>query len=485
MMTQDKVISSMTWLGIGQIVSISIAFISNIILARLLSPDDFGYIGMLSIFLSISAIFVNGGFGMAIIQKENITNIDCTTVFWWNLFVSICCIFILFFAAPYIADFYGLPPLENILRVLSIDLFLTALAIVPTNIMKKCFHFKQLAVRTIVSCIIATTVCICCAFAGLGIWSLVVLNLLKSLIIAIMLWNMTDWRPTIQFSIESWKRLFGFGGMMLLSSIISSLYTNINGLLIGKFFSAGSLGYYIQAKKLEEVPTLSATSVINEVSFSAFSSVQNQMKVFISALRKNCICIAFLYFPIFLLAIDLAPYLIRLLFSEKWVPAVPYFQMLCASGIVFTLNSIYESSIKSLGKGSLYFISFSVNKFVGLCLILMGIPYGILGMLVGMLLANYLTLFVNMVINSYITGYHLIQQLKDIIVYLLYAVIALFCSHFVQSLPFENILLILFEIIIFFSVYLFLSHVTQLQGIKLFIDIIKKRYVNDKYTRKE
>lgn len=473
---QNKVIKGMAWSSVGQAAALSLSFISNIILARLLSPNDFGCIGMLAIFLTISSVFVNGGFGMALIQKKNATSIDYTTIFWWNLAISFFFVVLLFFAAPYIANFYHIPLLKDVLRVLSLELILTAIAIVPTNQLKKEFRFKQLAVRTIVSTSIALIVTIFLAFNGYGIWSLVAHNLVKALIIDMLLWRMTKWRPSIDFSVKAFKEMFGFGSMMLLSNLINTIYNNVNGLIIGRLFSASQMGFYSQARKLEEIPSLSLSAVINEVSFSAFSSIQDEKDRLLLALRKNIASLSFLCFPMFFLLIELGADLIPFLYGDKWISAVPYFRILCFSSMLYTITLVYESVIKALGKGKFFFALFTANRILGLIMIFMGIPFGVEGMLFGVVIASYCGFFMDMIANKKLVEYKFKLQIVDILpYYLLSACVMAFTRYTVGLIEIPSIIKLIIESVFYISVYLCLTKIFHLCGFNYVMQNILKR----------
>ena len=471
----------MAWSSVGQATALSLSFVSNIILARLLSPDDFGCIGMLTIFMTISSVFVNSGFGMALIQKKNTTAIDYTTIFWWNLIISIFFVLVLFFSAPYIAEFYHTPLLKNVLRVLSLELVLTAIAIVPTNQLKKEFRFKQLAIRTVVSTSISLVITVFMAFKGYGVWSLVAHNLIKALIIDFLLWGMTTWRPTLVFSVKAWKEMFSFGSMMLLSSLMNTIYNNVNGLIIGRVFSPTQMGHYAQARKLEEIPSLSLSAVINEVSFSAFSSIQDEKEKLLVILRKNITSLSFFCFPMFFLLVELGANLIPFLYGQKWMPAVPYFRILCLGSMLFSVTNVHESVIKALGKGNIYFTLFTANRVFGLLMILLGIRFGIEGMLWGMVVAAYFGLGVDMIANRKLMNYGIKLQLSDMLPYFAVSAIVMVLTHFtIGIVEMQSFLKLVLETLFFCVIYLAISKLLKLRGFEYAMHIILRRNVANK-----
>lgn len=471
---KSRAVSGMMWSGIGQLVSSGVTFVCNIVLARMLTPDDFGCIGMLAIFLAISAAFINGGFTMALIQKKDITDEDYTTIFWFNLAMSLFFVILLFFLAPSISSFYHLPLLKKVLRVQSLDLIICALQIVPISKFKREIRFKPLAMRNIISAVVATIAAVIMAYCGFGVWTLVYCTLLKSTVNTVLLWIMIDWRPTWHFSFKAWKELFNFGGMMLVASLVDTLYTNVNGLIIGRAFSPKDMGYYAQARKLEEVPSLVMSAVINEVSFSAFAKLQDQKEQLLAGLRYNVRSVAFLCFPLMAMLMSIGTPLFTLLYTEKWLASVPYFQILCLASMLYTLNGVNQSVIKALGKGTLYVVADIIKRVIGISLIFGGIAFGIKGMLWGMVLSTYISFAINGIINSRLTSYSFGMQIRDVLPYyilslglglLLMRIFPLFELNYIVSMGLQALL--------FIGLYLVLSYVFKLKGLFIYVDIIK------------
>ncbi|MFA5528140.1 MAG: lipopolysaccharide biosynthesis protein, partial [Peptostreptococcales bacterium] len=326
---KQRTIIGMIWSSIGKFGTLGLSFISNLVLARILMPEDFGYIGMLTIFIAISQVFISGGLGSALIQKKEATHIDYTTVFYWNLIVSLFFIAILFFSAQSIANFYNMPLLKDILRLLSIILIINSFSLVPSIYLQKHLRFKELSTRNIIASLVGVAVAITMALNGYGVWSLVFSNLSSGFASVILLWRLSPWRPTFEFSFYSLKKLFNFGGLMLLSSLVETIYTNIQGLIIGKAFSAQALGYYSQARKLEEIPTDALSSIVNQVSFPVFSQLQDNIELLRSGVRKNIKAISFLNFSLMVLMIVIARPLFLFLYTDKWEISISYFQILC------------------------------------------------------------------------------------------------------------------------------------------------------------
>lgn len=367
----------MIWTGIGKFGTTGLAFVSNLVLARLLLPSDFGCVAMLQVFIAISSIFVTAGFGAALIQKKEPSHIDYTSVFYWNLAASLFFFWLLFFCSPAIANYYKMPELSAVLRVQSIVLIIQAFSMVQSSQLQKQLRFKELSVRNIVATAIGTVVAIVMAVLGYGVWSLVASQIVTALAGVLLLWKMSTWRPTWEFSLQSLKDLFAFGGLMALSSLVETVYTNLQSLIIGRLYSATDLGYYNQAKKLEAMPTDSLSQVVNQVSFPVFAALQDDKERLLNGVRKNIKAITYLNFPLMALMIVVAHPLITLLYGKNWEPSVPFFQILCISSMVYTLNTLNTNVIKSLGKSKIYFFVQLSKRLIGIGLIFFGVQFGI------------------------------------------------------------------------------------------------------------
>lgn len=334
---RERTISGMLWSFMQKFGTMAIAFVANIVLARLLTPDDYGCIGMLLIFIAVANTFIDGGFGSALIQKKEPTQEDYSTIFYWNLFLSIVLYGILFFTAPFIADFYEISLLTPVLRVQGGVLILNALSIIQCNQLRKQLRFRSIASVNLTASLLSVVITIVLAWIGWGIWALVAQQLLFSLFNAILFWSFNKWVPSFLFSKKSFKELFGFGGFILLSSLINTFCDNIHGVLIGKFFSPAIMGLYTQARKLEEIASTSISSVVNQVAYPVLSEFQNDNLSMIRVLQRFITSLAFLVFPLMMLLILIAKPLIILLYSDKWICECSLFpdSLYCRNGYLF------------------------------------------------------------------------------------------------------------------------------------------------------
>ncbi len=462
---KKKTIFGMVWTTIERFGSMAMAFISNLVLARLLLPSDFGVIGMLHIFIAISGAFMMGGFSGAIIQKKHVTQNDYSTAFIWNMILSLLLYILLFFSAPAISRFYNMPELSSVLRVYGIVLVLVALGLVQNSILKRELRFKQLTYRNLIASFSGLVIGVLFAFLGFRYWSLVASALMNQLMNVVLVWKISDWRPSLIFDKQSFKALFGFGSMLMLTSLVDKVYGNIQGLLIGKWYTAEDLGYYTQAKKLEDIPTATLSNIVGTVSFPVFSKFQDDKQKLLDGFRKNIVAITYYNFPLCILLLIVAKPLIELLYGSKWDASVPYFQLLCVSGMLYTMTTLNSLVIKSLGRGKLYFSIHLIQRVLGLVFMFVGIGYGVKGLLIAVVISSFLNYIIYSIVNSKLLKYGLWSQCKDVISSLLLSVIigviVFILGYYSQ---WNSFLVMGLQILLYGLLYYFVSKAMGLEG---------------------
>lgn len=432
---RNKAISSVLWSAFQKYSSMIISFISGIILARLLTPFDYGCIGMLSIFMLLSESFIDSGFGSALIQKKEPTQKDYSTIFWWNMAVSFVLYWVLFFSAPLVARFYHIPQLSLVLRVQGGILFIYAFNIVQRNQLKKHLNFKMLSKITIVTSLIALVVTVIMAYNGCGVWSLVAQNIIITAIPSIVFWFFVKWRPIFIFSWKSFMELFSFGFYMFLVHILNTFSNQIQGLLIGRLYSPATMGYYSKASSTEKLASTSISSVISQVSYPLYASINDDRSRLISVLRKITTTLSYLTTPLMLLLCLCAKPLFVFLYSEKWLESVPYFQVLCLAGVAYCLQAVNNQTVAAIGKSRVMFYSTLFKRIVGIGIVVGGlILWGMKGLLIGVVVNTWFAYFVNITVVSKYVGYSNIQQLKDILPAFFVSGIAYVVSYFGSDL---------------------------------------------------
>jgi O-antigen/teichoic acid export membrane protein len=413
---KQKAASGMVWTALQKYSKMIISFISGIILARLLTPYDYGCIGMLSIFMVLADSFIDGGFGSALIQKKRPTQEDYSTIFWWNLGMAALMYAILFISAPAIARFYNIPILCAVLRVNGLVLFTHALNLIQRNQLKKKLNFKLLSIVTIIVTIVNLSITIILAYKGFGVWALVAQNLIGSALYSLIFWFYVKWRPLWIFSWQSFKELFGFGFYMFLTHLINNFSGQIQGLLIGKKYNPITMGYYSKASGTEQLASHSISAIMSQVTYPLFAEVQDDKVALSNMIKRLSMTLSYLTFPLMFILVLCAKPLFVLLYSDRWLQSIPYFQVLCFAGLAGCLQSANLQAIAAIGKSKTMFVWTLLKRGVGIGAVVLGLVFfGMKGLLGGMIFHAWFSLFVNMGLVSKHVGYKFWRQILDVL----------------------------------------------------------------------
>lgn len=428
---KQKAATGMIWTAVQKYSNMLVGFISGIILARLLMPEDYGAIGMLAIFMSLAEVFIDAGFGSALIQKKNPTSTDYSTVFYFNIAMSVVLYAVLYFSAPAIASFYRMPILCDVLRVQGTILFIYAFNIIQQNIIRKNLLFKKLSAITIITSIISLVVTVVMAYMGCGVWSLVVQHIIGALIPCIFFWMTVNWKPTWEYSWASFKELFGFGSYMFFTHLLTTFSQRITGLLVGRWYDPATMGYYSKASKTTKYATLSVAGVMIQTTYPLYAAVQDDKERLINMVKRITSTLAYVTVPMLALLILVAKPLFVLLYSDRWLSCVPYFQILCIGGMAGCLQSVNQQTIAAIGKSKVFFVWTIVKQSVGVGMQVTGlIVWGMWGLLAGKVLSSWFSYLVNITMVSKHVGYKNFQQLKDLAPIFIVSTLAVCAGYF-------------------------------------------------------
>ena len=417
---RQKAVKGVVWTALQRYSTMLIQFVSGIILARLLTPYDYGCIGMLMIFMQLAESFIDGGFGSALIQKKQPTQTDYSTIFFWNMSLSVILYAVLFLAAPAIARFYGIPLLSDVLRVQGMILFIYAFNIVQRNQLQKKMNFKVLSIVTILTSVTALTATIIMAYHGFGVWALVTQYMLTAFIPALVFWFYVRWRPQFTFSWQSFRELFSFGFYMFLTNLLNQFGHQVQGLLIGRFYTADTMGYYSKANATERLASTCISKVMSQVTYPLYAEMQDDKAALGNAIKKITLTLSYITFPLMFILLLCAKPLFILLYTERWADSVPYFQVLCIAGLAYSLQSVNYQSVAAIGKSRTMFVWTFVKRAMGILFVVAGLLLdGMRGLLVGMVLNTWFSYFINIWLVSKHIGYRWQRQLLDIMPVLL------------------------------------------------------------------
>ena len=475
---KQKAAAGMVWTALQKYSTMFIQFISGIILARLLTPYDYGCIGMLSIFMVLAETFIDGGFGSALIQKKSPTQEDYSTIFWWNIMMAFAMYVVLYVSAPFISRFYDIPLLCDVLRVQGLVLFIYAFNIVQRNQLKKKLNFKVLSIVTIITSITALCITVYLAYRGFGVWALVAQNLVTAAIPAIVFWFFIKWRPIRVFSKQSFKELFSFGVYMFLTHLINQFCSKLARLLIGKVYSPATLGYYSKASSTEELASHSVSSVMTQVTYPLYVQVQDDKVALGNMVKRLTMALSYVTFPLMFILILIAKPLFILLYSDRWLQSVPYFQVLCLVGLATCLQAVNTQTIAAIGKSRIMFLWTVVKRSVGLVFIIGGLVwFGMKGFLVGVIIYNWFCYFVNIGLVSKYVGYKWSDQLKDLLPVTITSILAfVICFVFGKWMGLSLYLDGLLKLILYVLIYLCWSFLFKPEAFTYTLSIIPLRF---------
>ena len=415
MSLKERTVTGLLWSFLDDLARTGIVFVSGIILARLLTPREFGLIGMTTIFIAVSQSFVDGGFSQALTRKQDCTPADYSTVFIFNLLVSSALFFLLWFASGAIGRFFGEPQLAGIIPALSLGLIIGALGQVHRTQIYKALDFKLLTRISVVSSAIGGALGIALACAGYGVWSLVVMTLSRATVELVLFWLWRAWRPTLEFRWSSFREMFAFGSRLLLSGLIGTLHLHVYNLFIGKMFAAVELGYYTQAYTFRNLPPQRLTDVVQRVSYPVLATLQQDAPRLKAAYRRMLQSSILVSFVLMLGMAASAESMLIAVVGEQWRPAVAYLQLLCLAGVFYPLHAVNLNMFQVRGRSDLN-LKMSVIKMASAAPpMAVGVFWGIKAMIVAMFFTSFANYVLTATWSGRLIGYRLAEQLRDIL----------------------------------------------------------------------
>lgn len=453
---KEQTLSGVKWSAIGRFSTQGISFVIGLILARLLSPADYGIVGMLGIFFAIAQTFIDSGFGSALIRKKDCTDADYSTAFYFNIVVGIVCFLILFFSAPLIANFFDTPILKDISRVLAINLFVNSLTIVQGAKLTAALDFKSQAKISLVTTILSGIIGIAMAYTGHGVWSLVYQSISSNIIRAILLWYITHWRPQMKFSKQSFKYLFGFGSKILTASLLHTIYANLTTIIIGKFYTAKDLGYYSRGESLATLPSSNIMGILQSVTYPILSKIQDDDARLIQVYRKYISMASMvIFFGMCLLAALAEPFIITLL-TDKWTNSIIFLQVFCFAWMFDHLCMLNLNILYVKGRSDLVLRLEVIKKTISIAMIIAAIPFGVLAICISRAIYTQIAVIINTYYTGKLYGLGYKEQVKDFSKYLIFSIIAVLPAYLLTFTNLHNIAILAIGGISACAIYWFL-----------------------------
>lgn len=474
---KDKTIMNFLWKFAERTGSQAITFILSIILARLISPSDYGAIAILLVFITIANVFVNAGFGSALIQKKDADNLDFSSVFYFSFFFSVFVYAVIYLASPFVADFYNMPILQPTLQVLAICILFAGINSVQQAYVSRNMQFKKFFYSTLSGTAASAVVGVTMAYNGYGIWSLVGQYLSNAVVNTIVLFSVINWRPQLMFSFQRLKSLFSYGWKLLLSGLLDTGYQSLNSLLIGKFYTPADLAFFDTGKKFPMVIVTNINSSISSVLFPALASEQDEPEKVKAHTRKAIQISSYIMWPMMLGMAACADNIVSLILTDKWLPAVPYLQIACITYGLWPIHTANLQAINAMGRSDIFLKLEIIKKVIGVTALLISIQYGLLAIALTGIITGIISTFINAYPNGYLLNYKYWEQVKDILPSILCASVMALAVYFIGNFAEDIYSKLLIQIVVGILSYVFISKLFKLDSFEYIIVLIRQKFI--------
>lgn len=472
---KKETIKGVAWTSLNQVLNMGLGFVIGVILARLLSPSDYGLLAMIAVFNAIAFAFLDSGFGNALIRKPDLTEDDNTTAFFFNLVAGVVLFGIIWVIAPWVSAFYDKPILTSLLRAEGSLLIVSSFKIVQNTQLTRALNFKAKMIIRVVSNILGGASGIISAYCGLGVWALVVMHVADAIISLILLWIISPWRPRGRWNKQSFNYLWGYGSKLLASGLLNTIYNNIYPIIIGKFYSAADLGQYSRAQGYASMPSTSLTGVIQQVTFPVLSQIQDDDQRLGNNYRRMLRFTVFIVFPIMIGMAALAHPLVISLVTDKWAQCVPYLQIICFSSMWYPVHAINLNLLQVKGRSDLFLRLEIIKKILITVVVFVCVPFGIIGICCGSVFTSLACLAINTYYTGKLINVGFVRQMMDMTPTLL-ASLAMGAVVYFAVMPFCNdVVKLAVGIPLGMVLYLGIAKVFRMPELQEVIDIIHRR----------
>lgn len=468
-----NVVSNMIWRFAERCGAQGVRFVVELVLARLLLPEDYGTVALIVVFTTILQVFVDSGLGNALIQKKDADDLDFSTVFFTN--ILICTVLYVFMCAiaPLISGFYDRPEMTSMIRVLSLTVLISGIKNVQQAYVSRNMLFKRFFFSTLGGTIVAAVVGISMAYCGLGVWALVAQQVTNLAIDTLILWITVKWRPKRQFSLSRLKGLFSYGWKLLVSSLLDTVYREVRQLIIGKKYSSSDLAFYNQGNKFPNLIITNINTSIDSVLLPAMSNVQDEQEHVKSMTRRSIKTSVYIMAPLMMGLCFVATPLVRLILTEKWLPCVPFLRVFCITYMFYPIHTANLNAIKAVGRSDLFLKLEIIKKTIGLAALLSTMWFGVMVMAYSLLFTSVISQIINSWPNRKLLNYYYLEQLKDILPSIFLAVFMGICVYFVSFLDLSDLPVLCIQIVLGAVIYIAGSKLLKLDSFEYLYGIIK------------
>ena len=473
--TRSQAFSGLMWRFLERFGAQGVTFVVSIILARLLDPEVYGIVAIVTVFTAILNVFIDSGLGNALIQKKDADDLDFSSVFFFNMFMCVVLYLLLFAAAPFIANFYKMPLLTPVIRVMSLTVIISGIKNVQQAYVSKNLLFKRFFFATLGGTIGAAVLGIWMAYKGYGVWALVAQGLFNTAVDTLILWITVKWRPKLMFSFERFKGLFSFGWKLLVSQLIDTVYNNLRQLIIGKLYNADNLAYYNRGYMLPNVFVVNVNTAIDSVLFPVMSNAQDNVESVRAMTRRSIQVRSYVMWPIMLGIAAVSKPLVAVLLTEKWLPCVPYVIIFCISYAFLPMETANLNAIKAMGRSDIFLRLTVIKKIIGFIILLATMWFGPLIMAASNLFFSVVNQVINAWPNRKLLNYSYGQQIADILPSMLLSGVMFGAVWCVQYLHLGNFVTLFIQIVVGIAVYVLGSELMKNESFLYILSILKSR----------
>lgn len=467
------VISNLVWRFAERCGAQLVSFIVSIVLARILAPEDYGTIALVTVFTAILQVFVDSGLGTALIQKKDADEIDFSSVFYFNFVVCLILYLGMFAAAPFIADFYGDVTLVPVIRILSLTIVISGVKGIQQAYVSRNMLFKRFFFSTIGGTIFSAVLGIAMAYAGFEIWALVAQQLSNTFIDTLILWITVRWRPTKSFSWTRLKYLLSFGWKLLVSSLLDTAYNNLRNLIIGKMYSSSDLAFYNQGDKFPKVIVTNINASIDSVLLPTMSSAQDDKERVKQMTRRAIKTSTYVMAPLMMGLAFCAEPIVSLVLTDKWLPCVPFLRIFCITYMFWPVHTANLNAINAMGRSDWFLRLEIIKKIMGMTILLSTMWFGVMAMAYSLLLSSVLSQIINSWPNRKLLGYGYLEQVRDFAPGISLAVIMGICVYFISFLHLPTIVTLLIQFIVGAAIYIGVSAILKLEEFEYLLGMVK------------
>lgn len=472
---RQKTAKGAFWSAVERFSVQGVQFIVMIVMARILTPEDYGIVGMLAIFLAVSQSLIDSGFSQALIRKQDRTEVDNSTVFYFNIAVGLLLYLVLYLVAPAVAGFYDAPALTSVMRVVCLSVVINSLVVVQRALYTARIDFRTQAKASLTAAVVSGVVGIAMAYSGFGVWSLVAQQLINLGINAALLWVFSGWHPRLLYSWKSFRRLFSFGSKLMLSGLLDTLYKNIYTLVIGKIFNATSLGHYTRAQQFADFPSSNLTGIMQRVTYPVLCSIQDDDARLSDVYRRFLKLSAFIIFPLMTGLSAVAVPFVEIFIGDQWNYCASLLQVLCFAMMWYPIHAINLNLLQVKGRSDLFLRLEIIKKALGVAVLCATVPLGLMAMCYGQILSSIISLVINTYYTGKLIGVGFIRQMKDLFPTLLLS-LAMFTVVLLSVHMIENIYLQLAAgIAVGVAIYILFSLLLKFPECRELVALVKKK----------